>query len=269
MKAVFDSIAKEYDAQFSHSLIGQAQRNAVWGYLANKLKAKTQLKILEISCGTGEDALFFARQGHEVLATDASPLMLQATKDKISQYQLEAQVSHLQYDINNLDVEFSEASFDIVFSNFGGINCLNRENLPHLIAQCSRWLKPGGHLIWVIMGKFCWWETLYFLIKGQTRQSFRRATNQAVEASIGVEGQTLPIWYYTPYQIEKEASHYFQKQHLQAIGGFVPPSYLEKFFSHKQGWLKRLEWLDNATKKLPFLAYQSDHFLIDFKKSIK
>ena len=267
MTAVFDPIAQEYDTHFSNTLIGLAQRQAVWTYLNTVIGNHSSLNILEISCGTGEDALFFARQGHEVLATDASPMMLKVTSDKAAQQQLDTSVRTLQYDINHLEMEFPSNSFDLIFSNFGGINCLQRENLAHLMAQCSQWLKPRGHLIWVVMGKFCWWETLYFLAKRQPKQAFRRATNQAVDASIGIENQTLPIWYYSPRQIKREAKPYLQKHHLQAIGNFVPPSYLERFFSQRKSWLKRMEWLDRSTQKLPFLAYQSDHFLIDFKKN--
>ena len=274
MKTAFDPIAQAYDAQFSHTLIGTAQRNMVWHYLKasfleRKSKTKTSLKILEISCGTGEDALFFADQGHEVLATDASQEMLKVTTSKANAHCLEAKITTQQYDINHSMVDFPAASFDLIFSNFGGINCLQRERLPQLLAQCSRWLKPEGRLIWVVMGKFCWWETLYFLAKGQTKEAFRRATNEAVEASLGVPSKTLPIWYYSPRQIAREAHRYFHSCRVQAIGNFIPPSYLENFFANKSRWLKPLKWLDNITKKLSFLAYQSDHFLIDLKKQAK
>ena len=39
-------------------------------------------RILEINCGTGNDAVFLARSGMHVTATDISPMMIEETKRK-------------------------------------------------------------------------------------------------------------------------------------------------------------------------------------------
>ena len=53
-----------------------AQRELVHGYLRPVLPDAGGLHILELACGTGEDALWFARRGCAVTATDASSAML-------------------------------------------------------------------------------------------------------------------------------------------------------------------------------------------------
>lgn len=75
MPNTFDHIAENYDSSFTHTAIGQYQRALVWEHLRQCLPSYPQ-KILEINCGTGEDALFLAEQGHQVIATDVSAEMV-------------------------------------------------------------------------------------------------------------------------------------------------------------------------------------------------
>jgi len=75
----FDSLAENYDEVFTCSLIGRAQRDAVWG--AARAAFTPGSRILEINCGTGEDALFLARQGVIVFACDASEQMIAVAKN--------------------------------------------------------------------------------------------------------------------------------------------------------------------------------------------
>ena len=81
MQNAFDQIASSYDETFTYTEIGKKQRNIVWDYLKRTLPADTQLDILELNCGTGEDALFLANIGHSVTATDASEEMLNITNE--------------------------------------------------------------------------------------------------------------------------------------------------------------------------------------------
>ena len=55
----FDSLAAKYDDLFTRSMIGRAQRGAVWDALIDTFEPGSH--ILELNCGTGEDALFLAR----------------------------------------------------------------------------------------------------------------------------------------------------------------------------------------------------------------
>jgi cyclopropane fatty-acyl-phospholipid synthase-like methyltransferase len=41
--------------------------------------------VLDIGCGTGENALFFAQQGHEVWGIDSTPLPIEKAKEKAAQ----------------------------------------------------------------------------------------------------------------------------------------------------------------------------------------
>ncbi len=49
-------------------------------------------QVLELNCGTALDAVFFAQQGLKVMATDNSEGMLQQSREKIQQHQLQNQI---------------------------------------------------------------------------------------------------------------------------------------------------------------------------------
>jgi ubiquinone/menaquinone biosynthesis C-methylase UbiE len=54
--------------------------------LAKILAPPTQ-KILEVNCGTGEDALWLSAQNYEVTATDISEAMIGVAKAKVARSQ--------------------------------------------------------------------------------------------------------------------------------------------------------------------------------------
>ena len=76
--ALFDGMAESYDAVWTNTAVGRAQRNLVWRDVDALFRAGEQ--ILDVGCGTGEDASHFAARGLRVHATDASPAMVAAAR---------------------------------------------------------------------------------------------------------------------------------------------------------------------------------------------
>ena len=70
MASSFDTAAAMYDDTFTYSVIGKLQRQYVHLHLTNILNETKPKKILEINCGTGEDAIWLAKQNYKVTATD-------------------------------------------------------------------------------------------------------------------------------------------------------------------------------------------------------
>lgn len=262
MKAAFDDIASHYDDEFTYSDVGALQREKVWDYL-NKALPTGCLSILELNCGTGEDALHFARQGHKVVATDLSSEMVAVAMAKATKNGLENQISFSKYDINKIeDIDFNR-KFDVIFSNFGGLNCVDAMALKKLSKVASRLLNPHGRLIGVIMPKFCFWESLYFLGKISFRKAFRRAKEGPLKVQINKE--TVETWYYSPARMTNIFKDEFQLKRMKPIGIFLPPSYLQTYFGSRKNFLSRLDKFEHQANRFPILSYCSDHFLIDFE----
>src|SRR5271157_3989256 len=70
----FDLIAARYDALWTTTPIGRAQRDLVWRDVDPLFHPGD--RILDVGCGTGEDAAHLAARGVSVYATDPSPAMI-------------------------------------------------------------------------------------------------------------------------------------------------------------------------------------------------
>ena len=96
----FDHIATDYDAQFTNTAVGRLQRAVVQAYL--ETKTKPGIAVLELNCGTGEDAIWLAQKGCTVLATDISSQMVAATAAKVQQANQGHRIQTQVLDIRNI-----------------------------------------------------------------------------------------------------------------------------------------------------------------------
>ena len=255
----FDTAALHYDDVFTNSKIGKAQRDMVYSYLQSIFKTSQKLAILELNCGTGEDAINFAQNGHNVIATDISEKMIAIANAKKSPNSLVFKT----LDINLLSAQSFASKFDLIFSNFGGLNCLNSSQLNSFIQKASKLLSPDGKLIFVIMPKYCLWERFYFFIKGASQKATRRNTSKAVLAN--VDGIQVPTWYYNPKDIISFAKEDYTINQIRPIGLCIPPSYLEASFISSTPLLHIFKNLDRYLKYTALAKY-ADHFLIELQK---
>ncbi len=263
MAVPFDHIARFYDLSFTNTVIGQLQRKRVWRCLEEVIPELDGLEILELNCGTGEDAVLFGDRGFNIVATDISEEMLKVTQQKVRQYSLQHKISSHYLDLDAFDETIFNKKFDLIFSNFGGINCISPEALQKLLKKIPAILEPGGRFVAVIMPRHCLWETLYFLLKFQIKKAFRRWTKS--EVPVDLNGMTLKTWYYQPREIKRWAKAGFTLVNKMPVGFSVPPSYLEKFFSRRKRWLFWHYALEKKISRFSFLSGFADHFIIDLK----
>ena len=146
--APFDAVACDYDATFTETAVGRMQRERVWAMTP----APAPHLALELNCGTGTDALHLARQGYRVLATDISPKMVAVTRAKLRAAGLDGQAAAAVLDLRNLSAAFLRqaglvAPPSLVFSNFGGLNCLSPADLAAFGKKLPDLLAPGGHAL--------------------------------------------------------------------------------------------------------------------------
>lgn len=262
MTESFDISAALYDDVFTNSRIGKLQRNLVYNYLKKALPVDQKLDILEINCGTGQDAIWMANQGHRIIATDISSEMIVVANRKLTSASNPPEFRQL--DINKLEETHFDNSFDLIFSDFGGLNCLSPAQLEKFFISAEKKLKPNGKIIGILMPKHCMLENLYFILKGNFRKAFRRNTDTVIIAN--VEGTNVKTWYYNPKDIIQKCNQHFKINKVKPIGIFIPPSYLEPFFKNKLRLLKVLQKLDSFFTRFSFLSKYSDHYIISLSK---
>lgn len=258
----FDLVAEQYDIAFSQSPIGLLQRERVHRFLSATISGKS-LNILEINCGTGDDAIWLAEKGQHVIATDASERMIEVTKRKIKSQSLESWIHAQHTSFREIKNKFTPSSFDLIFSDFGGLNCIPKDELRLLMNDAASLLKPGGKLIAVIMGRKCLWEQGYFLLKGKSKDAFRRNNVEAVKVNIGDGVQHT--WYYSPEEIRIISSSQFKLNSLKPVGIAIPPSYFNPFFIRKKIMLSILNIMESVLS-FSFLSNYADHFYIELQK---
>lgn len=216
--------------------------------------------MLELNSGTGLDAVFFAQNGHKVLATDNADGMLQVLSEKIKALSLENNLSCRKCSFNNLE-QLGDTQFDYVFSNFGGLNCT--DNLAKVIQDIDRLLRPGGHFTLVIMPPFCPWEMLT-VFKGYFKTAFRRFKKKGAPSHL--EGVYFNSYYYTPSYVLDNVGSNYKLRSLKGLSAIMPPPFIEHFRERNPRLFSMLEWLENKLwDKRPFNRW-CDHFMITMQK---
>ncbi len=258
----FDHIAS-YDSLFKKSVIGQLQRKQAWQYVQHITPQLNGLEILELNCGSNEDAMFFSEKGVNLVATDISEEMLKVTTVRANQYSMQNRISSQFLDPESFDETIFDKKFDLILSNFGGLNCLHPEAVKRLIHNLPSILAPGGRFVGVLMPKFCLWESLYFMTRFRFRRAFRRNTSQ--ESIVQVGGVSFKSWYYNPAQIVNWSEGRFKVIRKIPIGLTTPPVALESRFANRKPLLFRLSRWGKRFDTAPVFAGMADNFLIDLQ----
>jgi ubiquinone/menaquinone biosynthesis C-methylase UbiE len=218
-------------------------------------------KILELNCGTGEDAMFFSQQGFNVHATDISTGMLSKMKEKILGSQLAITNECCSY--TELAFLQNRGPYNLIFSNFGGLNCTGE--LKQVLESFDALLLPGGRVTLVIISRFCLWETL-LLFKGKIKTAFRRFfSNRGRKAR--VEGRDFSCWYYSPSMVIKAMKNY-EPVSIEGLCIFVPPSYIRGFAEKHSGLFRFLVKIEQKLKSSWPWRNAGDYFIITLKKKI-
>jgi ubiquinone/menaquinone biosynthesis C-methylase UbiE len=249
-------MAREYDAAFTHTAVGRALREIVWSHLDGRLRASQ--RVLELGCGTGEDALHLARAGIRVTATDVSAAMLEVAQRKACRHAGVAPIEFRRLPMEAVAGSFESGSFDAVFSNFGALNCVG--DLRSLARDLARVLVPGAPLIWVIMGRRAPWEWIWYLPRGEVRRAMRRFRRD------GVEWRGARISYPTPAEVRAALAPCFAVRRLSPLGCVLPPSYASAWLNRSPRILNALTRLELRAQHSPALAGWSDHYIVEAER---
>jgi ubiquinone/menaquinone biosynthesis C-methylase UbiE len=255
----FDSLAAKYDDLFTRSMIGRAQRGVVWDALIDTFEPGAH--ILELNCGTGEDALFLAGHDVSVLACDASVQMIDTARRRMQSEDPEAAIEFRVLATEQLSKLGREESFDGAFSNFSGLNCVAD---LHLTAhQLAGLVARGAPVLICLSTRYCILEIAWFVLHGQFRKAFRRTSGVA---TVKVGEYIVKVHYPTLRAIRETFSPYFRMRSCTGIGVAVPPSYLEPMVRKHPCLLNVLRAVDRVLAPLPWFRTIGDHMLIRLER---
>ena len=111
--------------------------------------------ILDIGCGTGEQSLFLAKRGYQVVGVDISREMLARANENAKEGKLKDNLSLVIASAEALP--FRDKSFEGLISIFGVFNHIPRAE--HAFRETHRVLKRGGRAIFTVVNRWnlTWW----------------------------------------------------------------------------------------------------------------
>lgn len=255
-KAVNDAFSKQSlhfeDDDFSNPVL-QEWRKRVYVHVDQLIKPNS--RILELNAGTGIDASYFAGRGHLVHATDLSNGMIAKLNEKASAFPNKITVQQVSFD----ELDQVDGKFDFVFSNFGGLNCI--EDLTGVTKHLPRLLNEGAFVTWVIMPRICPWEWTWVL-KGKFGDAFRRLRKKGTVSHL--EGEYFYTYYHSVSKIKYSFGPQFQFIKSEGLGVFSPPPAAQHFAKTFPSLSTFLSQIDRRfSNKYPFKRW-GDHVIVTF-----
>jgi SAM-dependent methyltransferase len=256
----FDSVAADYDGPRGNNEIIQEMRGEMWRWLDATFRPGSRL--LDLGCGTGLDAIRMAHRGHTITATDWSPHMVQRTADRALGEQVADRVHTLALGAHELERLEAPGAYDGAYSNLGPLNCV--PTLDGVADECARLLKPGGMLVFTVIGRVCPWEIVHYV----GRRRWQRATVRFERGTVPVRMNGRTIWtrYYGPREFYRAFRRHFTLEHLRGLCVMAPPPYIT-WVRERHPRLHETLWrLDRRIAAWPLLRGLGDHFLIVMRK---
>jgi len=253
----FSKQSVHYDQDDEQNIIIKDWRHQVYTHVHQFLRPKH--KMLELNAGTGIDALHFASNGYQIHATDLSDGMIVEIEKKMDKHHLYQYLTSQQLSYEELN-DVSNSPFDYVFSNFGGLNCV--DDLSKITRHLPEILNEGGYVTWVIMPKIHLWEMGGFFL-GHGKKAFRRWNKNGVRAHL--EGEYFQTYYFSFSQIKKAFGSQFKLIKAEGLGAVSPPPHRGDFPKKYPALYSFLTKADSLLRHFyPFNRW-ADHIIVTFQ----
>lgn len=206
-------------------------------------------RILDLGCGTGEDALWLAGQGYAVDAIDESAKMIEAAQAKA-----ERQGGNVRFSCRKIESVGQEGeTFDAVISNFGALNCVPLATWARILPR----LAVGGRAFLVLMTKTPFPE---WLRRGFQSGTLRRGGEVRV-------GTAMVRVHYHPARVVREAIADAFRVRVEALGCLVPGPGYQGFAERHPLALGLLAMGEAALRRVPFFRHHGDHTLYELTRT--
>jgi ubiquinone/menaquinone biosynthesis C-methylase UbiE len=249
----FDRAAAGYDAEFGANPIGLLFRHVVQERLLQLIPEGA--RVLDVGCGTGEDAVALAERGRVVHAVDAAPGMARACAAKAEARGLDADRLTVECRAAEELADVSHPPFDAAYSNFGALNCAEL----HLTGEgLRRVLKPGAPVLVSIMGRRP-------LPAGLQRALTGRGSARG-RALPSVAGVTVPVHHPGFAGLRAQLGAGFAWRRAYALGVLVPGPAQERWAAEHPQTFGVLAAVERAVRRWPGLRQLGDLSVLEGRR---
>jgi SAM-dependent methyltransferase len=242
--AAYDAIASDYDL----AVAGDTwMRRQVWESYRRSFRAGQN--ILDLSCGTGIDAVYLASRGVNVTGIDVSPAMIEQFDLNARKAGVEARVTATVLDISDL-ASLPDQAFDGAISAFAGLNTV--EDLASVADQLARILRPRAPVVFHLLNRFSLWEWLGLVFRG--RWTDARELGSTGRRAFQIGGRAVEHVLYEPSGAYRYSfAKHFRLRRSFGLGIFRPPHTVGRVPSFV---VRGLEYLDRfAGGTEPFVRW--------------
>lgn len=240
--AAFDLAAPGYDSGFGRAAAARVFRYVFQQRLLKRFRAGGRL--LDLGCGTGEDAVFLASAGYSVVGIDPSPRMVEAARAKAERAGLAP--AAVRFEVARAEDVAGE--YDGVYSDFGALNCCD---LPAVGRALARVLRSGAPLVLSVMAA----EPL----PKRARRLWRRERQPGVAAAKRVAGIAVACATPSPAEVRSALGPEFDWNGGFALGVLLPGPEFADWPSRHPQLFGLLAILERAVRGWPLLRSRGDH----------
>jgi SAM-dependent methyltransferase len=105
-------------------------------------RARADVRVMEVGCGTGSNLWFAAREGFQVAGVDASASAIEAARATLADEGLQGDLRVADF----VSLPFPRDWADLAIDR-GALTCCGREAARRAVAEVRRVLRPGGRFL--------------------------------------------------------------------------------------------------------------------------
>lgn len=215
----YDSIANTYDEVEGQNEISERVRRHSLDAAFKSFRPGD--RILELGCGTGRDAISLARRGIRVMATDVSPAMVEATRERVRDADLGDMI---MVECLNASAAAAKGTFDGAYSNGAVLNL--EPDLAGVARGLRESLVPGAFVVLTGANRLSLFELLFYPMALRPRKAFRKLGNE-IPIPISREGKgrtyVVPTRFLTPNEFLSPFRSAFVLKLQRGLQVITPP----------------------------------------------
>jgi SAM-dependent methyltransferase len=218
------------------------------------------LRVLDVGCGTGIDALALARMGISVLGIDGSAAMIQRLNEKVAVAGLESLIEARVLRIQDLH-DLADERFDGAVSGFASLSAL--PDLAGFARDAARLIRPGGRLVLHVLNRFSLWEFLGYVARRDLVSAAR--VGQLQQRTFVIGGQPVQhSLYFADEAYRRFFAGSFRRRATYALGALRPPHTVRRLPARL---VSALEWLDVRAGHWPVVRDVGRFFVLDLERT--
>ncbi len=252
----FDAVAAQYEELVEANPLHHSMRRLSLRWLEEAFSP--EMRVLEVGCGMGTEAIHLAQRGVKIVATDVSEAMIEGTRSKVKIEGLQDRVDVRRCAAGELSSALSGERFDGAYASFGPLNC--EPNLEAALEGIASRLKPRAPFLASLVSRPCAFELAYGASVLSFRKAFRRMS-EVVEIDLYGTG-SIAVKAYSEGEVRAALAPRFELNRLEGLLVTLPPPYAIRAWKRLNPLHAPAEWLDGRLRHLwPFRGL-GDHLHI-------